>query len=70
MKKIGIELNVHYIPVYLHPFYQKIGFKKKYCPEFKEKRFQKEEFFFLGIFKQALQFNAYKKYVTENLYFF
>ena len=39
MKKIGIELNVHYIPVYLHPFYQKIGFKKKYCPE-SERYFQ------------------------------
>jgi UDP-4-amino-4,6-dideoxy-N-acetyl-beta-L-altrosamine transaminase len=33
MKKLNIELNFHYIPVYLHPYYQKIGFKRKYCPE-------------------------------------
>ena len=28
----GIIVNLHYIPVYLHPFYQKLGFKKGYCP--------------------------------------
>jgi len=33
MQKLGIELNIHYIPVYLHPFYKKKGFKKGYCPE-------------------------------------
>jgi len=33
MQKLNIELNFHYIPVYLHPYYQKIGFKRKYCPE-------------------------------------
>ena len=33
MEKIGIEFNIHYIPVYLHPFYQKIGFLKGYCPQ-------------------------------------
>ena len=28
-----ILVNIHYIPVYRHPYYQKIGFKKNYCPE-------------------------------------
>ena len=25
--------NVHYIPVYYHPYYQKLGYKKGLCPE-------------------------------------
>lgn len=33
MKKLNIELNLHYIPVYLHPYYQNQGFKRGYCPE-------------------------------------
>ncbi len=33
MWRKGIGLNVHYIPVHLHPFYQKnIGTKEGYCP--------------------------------------
>lgn len=28
-----IQANFHYIPVYRHPFYQRMGFKKGYCPE-------------------------------------
>lgn len=28
----NIGVNVHYIPVYLHPYYQKIGYKKNLCP--------------------------------------
>ena len=31
-KKLGIFVNVHYIPVYLQPFYKKIGYKKGLCP--------------------------------------
>lgn len=27
-----IGVNIHYIPVYRQPYYQKIGFKKDYCP--------------------------------------
>lgn len=27
----GIYVNVHYIPVYKHPYYQKIGYKDVYC---------------------------------------
>lgn len=32
MREKGIGVNVHYIPIYLHPFYQKLGFPKGYCP--------------------------------------
>ncbi len=28
-----ILVNLHYIPVYRHPYYQKMGFQKNYCPE-------------------------------------
>ncbi|MFC5590284.1 UDP-4-amino-4,6-dideoxy-N-acetyl-beta-L-altrosamine transaminase [Sporosarcina soli] len=28
----NIGVNVHYIPVYLHPYYQKLGYKKHLCP--------------------------------------
>ena len=28
----GIVVNVHYIPVYLQPFYQRLGFMRGYCP--------------------------------------
>ncbi len=29
----GIQANLHYIPVYRHPFYQTIGFKREEFPE-------------------------------------
>ena len=29
-KKLGVQ--VHYIPVYLHPYYQKLGYRKGECP--------------------------------------
>jgi len=33
MKEKGISLQVHYIPIYYHPFYRKnLGFKKGLCP--------------------------------------
>ena len=28
----GIGVNVHYVPVHLHPFYQGLGYKKGLCP--------------------------------------
>ena len=33
MWKQNIQVNLHYIPVYLHPYYEKLGFKQGYCPE-------------------------------------
>ena len=29
----GINVNLHYIPVYLHPYYRRMGFNKGYCLE-------------------------------------
>jgi len=29
----GINVNLHYIPVYRQPYYELMGFKKGYCPE-------------------------------------
>lgn len=29
----GIGVNLHYIPVYLHPYYQALGFMPGHCPE-------------------------------------
>ncbi|MDC3222674.1 UDP-4-amino-4,6-dideoxy-N-acetyl-beta-L-altrosamine transaminase [Gammaproteobacteria bacterium] len=29
----GLGVNLHYIPVYHHPYFKKLGFKKGYCPE-------------------------------------
>lgn len=29
----GILVNLHYIPVYRHPYYKKLGYTKDYCPE-------------------------------------
>ncbi len=33
MQKCGIRVNLHYIPVYRQPFYERLGFEKGYCPE-------------------------------------
>ncbi len=32
LQAAGIGVNVHYIPVYLHPYYQKHGYEKTCCP--------------------------------------
>ena len=31
--KLGIAVNIHYIPVYRQPYYEDLGFKEGYCPE-------------------------------------
>ena len=33
LRKKGIGVNVHYIPIHYHPFYQNLKFKKGYLPE-------------------------------------
>lgn len=33
MRAAGIGVNVHYIPVYLQPYYQKLGFAPGLCPQ-------------------------------------
>ncbi|KHL93564.1 aminotransferase DegT [Paenibacillus sp. IHB B 3415] len=32
LQKENIGVNVHYIPVYLHPYYESLGFQKGICP--------------------------------------
>ena len=32
LRKNNILVNIHYIPVYFHPFYKSLGFKRGYCP--------------------------------------
>jgi dTDP-4-amino-4,6-dideoxygalactose transaminase len=32
MRSAGIGVNVHYIPVYTHPVYRRLGFTEGYCP--------------------------------------
>lgn len=33
MRAKGIGVNVHYVPVYLQPYYERMGFSAGYCPE-------------------------------------
>lgn len=32
LRKNGLGVQVHYIPVYFHPYYQQLGFKRGICP--------------------------------------
>ncbi|MGE6257353.1 UDP-4-amino-4,6-dideoxy-N-acetyl-beta-L-altrosamine transaminase [Heyndrickxia sporothermodurans] len=32
LRKLNIGVHVHYIPVYQHPYYQKLGYEKGLCP--------------------------------------
>lgn len=33
MRKAGIGVNLHYMPVYLQPYYADLGFSRGYCPK-------------------------------------
>jgi dTDP-4-amino-4,6-dideoxygalactose transaminase len=33
MYAAGVRVNLHYIPVYLQPYFQRLGFQPGYCPE-------------------------------------
>lgn len=33
LREAGVGTQVHYIPVYHHPYYEKLGFKKGLCPK-------------------------------------
>ncbi len=33
LQKSSVSPNVHYIPVYYHPYYQQLGYKKGLCPK-------------------------------------
>ncbi len=36
LKEKGIDCQVHYLPLYWHPYYQKLGYKKGLCPASEE----------------------------------
>jgi len=40
LTQAGVKVNLHYIPVYRQPHYQRLGFKSGYCPN-AEKYFKK-----------------------------
>ena len=33
LRELGIAVNLHYIPIYLQPYYRKLGFEPGYCRE-------------------------------------
>jgi dTDP-4-amino-4,6-dideoxygalactose transaminase len=33
LQAVGINVNLHYIPVYRQPYYKSLGFTAGYCPE-------------------------------------
>lgn len=33
LREAGVGVNLHYIPVYLQPYYEGLGFRAGYCPE-------------------------------------
>ena len=33
LRAAGIGVNLHYIPVYMHPYYERLGFKSGCCPK-------------------------------------
>jgi len=36
MKALGLGVQVHYIPVYWHPYYKQLGYKRGVCPKAEE----------------------------------
>lgn len=53
----GVGVNLHYIPIYLQPFYRDMGFQRGYCPE-AEKYFQ--EAISLPIYPKLSKFDQKK----------
>lgn len=33
LRELGVGVQVHYIPVYWHPFYQRLGYRRGLCPQ-------------------------------------
>lgn len=36
LKELGIGVDVHYLPVYRHPYYSRMGYQDTYCPNSEE----------------------------------
>jgi len=68
MRKSGIGVQVHHVPVYLHPFYEKMGYKQGSCPV--TEAFVASEIsipLFYKITKKEQQFivNTFRQILTE-----
>lgn len=66
LRDSGILVNMHYIPVYRQPFYEKLGFEKGYCPE--SERYHEEALSIpmyptLSLDEQELVIKALKKVI-------
>lgn len=55
LRKENIGVNVHYIPIYLHPFYQEKGYPKGLCPNAEQLY---EEMITLPLFPQMTEEDA------------
>ena len=55
LTKLGVLVNIHYIPVYRQPFYEDMGFSAGYCPEAE------------SYFKEALSIPIYPDMTKEDL---
>ena len=53
LHKSGIGVNIHYIPIYLQPFYQGLGFKKVTVLTLKNTTMKQLAFLYIQIFLQA-----------------
>ena len=62
LRKNGIAVNLHYIPVHRHPYYENLGFKKNDFP--KAEKFHQEV---ISIPMYAILKDAHQKYVVETL---
>ncbi|GIN64066.1 spore coat protein [Robertmurraya siralis] len=56
LQKLNIGVNVHYIPVYWHPYYQQLGYKKGICPIAEQVY---EEFITLPLFPAMTEKDVY-----------
>ena len=55
LRKNNLGVQVHYIPVYYHPYYQKLGFKKGICPNAEE------------IYKKIISIPLYPKMTDDDI---
>lgn len=69
MNRKGIYCQIHYIPVYWHPYYQKLGYKKGICPraeEFYERIVSIPMFPSLTIIGQKKVITSIRTFVIKN----
>jgi len=57
LKRSNILANLHYIPVYLHPYYERLGFRRGHCPEAE------------NYYREAISLPIYSSYTEEQQLF-